>query len=368
MRFIRLTRHLLQTITGLFLTCAAIPAAACVPQYTVQPGDTLLDIAGETLGTVFAINVLYDANRAAIGTDPNFILAGMELTIPCGDANGLDWSVMPGPDAIAQIKSSQAIQIIDIRSAKRTDKGVIPRSIAMPFAQWRGPKDNPGAPPSESDLQALINGAGLDLDAPIVIIHHKADQMDVGRAALVYWLLKSSGADTLAIMRGGFKAWEDAALPISDTFATPVPRDGHITFADTWRADEMDIYGIATNQTDSYLLDARPHKMFARLNDAGEALQSTLPGAQSAPVNPLLQALRGEVDIAQGAERVVAHLEANDVDWTTRTVVSFCHTGELAALNWFYASELAGLENQVLYPESLKGWTARGGNLVAGAI
>ena len=40
---------------------------------------------------------------------------------------------------------------------------------------------------------------------------------------------------------------------------------------------------------------------------------------------------------------------------------------DLGALNWFYASEVAGIENVKLYPESVTGWLADGGVLAAPA-
>lgn len=46
--------------------------------YTVQPGDTLSDIAA-TYGMSW--QQLYDANRSVVGDDPDFILPGQQLTI-----------------------------------------------------------------------------------------------------------------------------------------------------------------------------------------------------------------------------------------------------------------------------------------------
>ena len=40
--------------------------------------------------------------------------------------------------------------------------------------------------------------------------------------------------------------------------------------------------------------------------------------------------------------------------------MSFCNTGHWAATNWFALSELAGIENVKLYPESLVGWSHAG--------
>jgi Rhodanese-related sulfurtransferase len=42
-------------------------------------------------------------------------------------------------------------------------------------------------------------------------------------------------------------------------------------------------------------------------------------------------------------------------------LVSFCNTGHWAATNWFALSELAGIENVRLYPESMVGWSNAGG-------
>ena len=50
--------------------------------YIVQEGDCLWRIAEERLGDGTRWTELYDANKAAIGSDPNLILIGMELHIP----------------------------------------------------------------------------------------------------------------------------------------------------------------------------------------------------------------------------------------------------------------------------------------------
>ncbi|MEO0762771.1 MAG: NADH-quinone oxidoreductase subunit NuoN, partial [Pseudomonadota bacterium] len=53
---------------------------------------------------------------------------------------------------------------------------------------------------------------------------------------------------------------------------------------------------------------------------------------------------------------VMAAAEA--AGWTPgRTVVSFCNTGHWAASNWFALSEIGGIEDVRLYPESMAGWT-----------
>lgn len=70
----------------------ALPPARIEPpvpaQYTVAAGDTLWAIAKKTLGDGGRWREIYEdeANRVAIGPDPNILQAGMVLQIPGGEA------------------------------------------------------------------------------------------------------------------------------------------------------------------------------------------------------------------------------------------------------------------------------------------
>ena len=93
-------------------------------------------------------------------------------------------------------------------------------------------------------------------------------------------------------------------------------------------------------------------------------LASTLPLAQSRPATAIHKSIRsGDTHLA-GVLSVLEQLKGANVNWENETVVSFCDTGELGALNWFYASEVSGIRNVKLYPESARGWKASGRPLV----
>ena len=110
-------------------------------------------------------------------------------------------------------------------------------------------------------------------------------------------------------------------------------------------------------------MDARPHSIVNRFNKLGEAMATTLPTARNAPVDQLASELIRHVSVEEGAARVVEHLKKHHSLLDDGMIVSFCKNGELAALNWFYMAEIAGMSNSRLFPESLKGWTADGGKL-----
>jgi 5'-nucleotidase len=57
-----------------------LPAAA--DEYVVESGDTLRSIAERVYGDAAQWSRIYEANRTAIGPDPDTITAGTRLTIP----------------------------------------------------------------------------------------------------------------------------------------------------------------------------------------------------------------------------------------------------------------------------------------------
>lgn len=57
-----------------------------MPQYEVQPGDTLYDIAQKTTGDGNRWREIYDNNKTTIGSDPGMIHAGQVYSIPYDQA------------------------------------------------------------------------------------------------------------------------------------------------------------------------------------------------------------------------------------------------------------------------------------------
>lgn len=63
-------------------TVVAGASAEASSEYTVQPGDTLRTIAEQQYGDPTAWPRIYEANRDAIGPDPDALKAGTRLQLP----------------------------------------------------------------------------------------------------------------------------------------------------------------------------------------------------------------------------------------------------------------------------------------------
>jgi ABC-type amino acid transport substrate-binding protein len=78
------TRKIMATVVfALGLPTIAVAQEAC-STYAVSPGDTLGTIAFSAYGT-YDYQILFDANRAIVGTNPNNVAVGTVLSLPCED-------------------------------------------------------------------------------------------------------------------------------------------------------------------------------------------------------------------------------------------------------------------------------------------
>ncbi|MDO5757098.1 MAG: rhodanese-like domain-containing protein [Rhodobacterales bacterium] len=262
------------------------------------------------------------------------------------------------PDALNADLSADAPLVLDIRGDAYAE-GHIPGAISAPYGKFRGPADNPGQLVPEDELEAVLQSLGVTLDRPVAIVHEGDTDTDFGAAARVYWTLKSSGLTQLAILNGGMTAWEAENLPLSDTATEAEPSDIDITFSDQWLADTDEVAAAVKGERDAVLVDARPASFFEgkEAHDAA-ARPGTLPGAQNVTHSVWFNDGTSIMDSA-GASKLMKSLGLKQ----DTEIVSFCNTGHWAATDWFAMSELAGIENVKLYPDSMVGYSKTDGEM-----
>ena len=205
----------------------------------------------------------------------------------------------------------------------------------------------------------MLRGLGVTKDRPVVVVHQGANETDFGAAARVYWTLKSSGVSQLAILNGGLNAWTAAGEPLTKDATQPTPSDIDVTFSHQWLATEDDVKAIVNGTDKALLLDARPEEFWAgKTAHAAAAKPGTLPQSKFFTHSGWFNS--GPAIVSASSARALA-AEQGYTDETQ--IVSFCNTGHWAATNWFALSELAGIENVKLYPESMVGWSNAGNEM-----
>lgn len=249
------------------------------------------------------------------------------------------------------------VEVIDIRADGEDgyDGGHLAGAVSAPYGLFRGPDDNPGQIPTEKELTEVLGGLGLVPSDRVVIAYQGEDATDFGAAARVYWTLKSSGFDDISILNGGINAWTEAGFDLSTDPVEVAPSDINVTWNDRWTASAEDVQE-ALAQGDTLLLDARPES-FWNGDEAHPA--AARPG--TIPQSEYFEHSGWFSDGPAIVEAEAAIALAGTQDFTgAEQIISFCNTGHWAATNWFALSELAGIDNVKLYPESVVGWSNAG--------
>ena len=266
------------------------------------------------------------------------------------------------PAELVQVIAEASPLILDIRAPGAADKagtyaaGHIAGAVNAPYALFRGPDENPGQLPPEAQLERVLRSLGVTASRPTVIVHQGRDATDFGAAARVYWTLKSSGVSSLAILNGGVAAWAAADLPLDTAPVTPEPSTIEVTFSDRWLATEADVLAVVQGAAEATLLDARPEAFWAGREFHGAAARpGTLPQSQVFTHSNWFR--NGPAIVDAEAARALAQSAGYTGD---SALISFCNTGHWASTNWFALSELAGIDNVRLYPESMVGWSNAG--------
>lgn len=264
--------------------------------------------------------------------------------------------------------SSPQLRIIDVRDGKDPasgktpfEAGHVPGSASAPYAQWRGPADNPGRPPEAARLTELVQRLGLTRDTDVVLVYEGRDATDFGAAARVYWTLKAAGFTKLSILNGGIRAWRAAGRPLSTDPVAVAPSSLTVKIDPKYIATREDVERVVSGGSRATLVDARPKDFFEGAAKHGAARTAgTIQGARNVEHDSWFA--KGSAAMLPPDEvRKVAQQKGLTVSGAADTdTIAFCNTGHWAATNWFVQSEILGDARAKLYPESMVDWSRAG--------
>ncbi len=289
----------------------------------------------------------------------HLLVAATALTMSYSTAIAQDtFGPLITPAGVAQAQSSMDnLLVIDIRAAEDGySEGHIAGSVNAPYGLFRGPSENPGKLPTDARLSEILSGLGATPERPTVIAYQGSDVSDFGAAARVYWTLKSSGVSQLAILNGGINAWREAGKTLSQEPAQVQASNFDVTFSDKWLATAEDVKTVLDGKDEALLLDARPASFWkGETSHPAAARPGTLPQSEYFTHSGWFSDGPAIVN-AQAARDLAQKNGFTEAD----QLISFCNTGHWAATNWFALSELSGIDNVKLYPESMVGWSNAG--------
>jgi thiosulfate/3-mercaptopyruvate sulfurtransferase len=200
--------------------------------------------------------------------------------------------------------------------------------------------------PDVATFAATLGAWGIDSTVQVVAY----DQGNGAYAARAWWLLRWMGHLNVAVLDGGFAAWQESGLPLCSEpgkrtarrFVPAVAPDAALSTAEVQQALE---HGTIT------LVDARGADRFAGENETIDPVAGHVPGAPNRPFARNVDA-RGRFLPADQLRR-----QWSDVlgDADPGEVVAMCGSGVSACHN-LLALEIAKLSGARLYPGSWSEW------------
>jgi thiosulfate/3-mercaptopyruvate sulfurtransferase len=295
---------------------------------------------------------------------------------PRYDAPMLDQSTPPigapdrpliSVDELSGLLDDPRLRVVDVRwylgqpgkGRAAYDEGHIPGAIFLDLDADLADLDGLGAPgrhplPSPDAFAARLAAAGVGDDSRVVAY----DDAGGWVAARLWWMLdnlghnrRSNGASGLAVLDGGWKAWQEAGLPMSRD--VPEPPRAALHLGDRWtkviaREALHDELGELT------LLDARAAPRYRGEVEPVDPVAGHIPTAVNAPWDANLgpdgrflppaelRQLFGRLAPAPGSR-----------------VVTSCGSGT-SACHHSLAMRLAGLPDPILYVGSYSDWSRSG--------
>jgi thiosulfate/3-mercaptopyruvate sulfurtransferase len=178
-------------------------------------------------------------------------------------------------------------------------------------------------------------------------------------AARLWWMLRWVGHSDVAVLDGGWEAWNAAALPVNSARPEPEPASYNPRLQPELAVDtETVATGLSRN--DTCVLDARSNDRFRGENEVLDPVAGHIPGALNRFFKLNLDG-QGRFKDPQELQREFAAQLGNR---QPTSVIHSCGSGVTACHN-LLAMEVAGLGGSRLYPGSWSEWCSHSARPVA---
>jgi thiosulfate/3-mercaptopyruvate sulfurtransferase len=180
-------------------------------------------------------------------------------------------------------------------------------------------------------------------------------------AARLWWLARWLGHDAVAVLDGGYSAWLEAKLAVSQAIPSPAPRAFSMTLRNDLVADAAEVERIRT-LPDHRIFDARAPERYRGDVEPIDPVAGHIAGARSLPFTENLHGGAHFRSARELRERFLAALAGAPAP----QAIVYCGSG-VTACHDVLAAEIAGFPGVRLYPGSWSEWildperpTARG--------
>lgn len=122
------------------------------------------------------------------------------------------------------------LRIVDARDQDAYDRGHIPSAVRLPLDAWAEQALLSGGLLDAERWSRLVGSLGIDSSSEVIVYHNAFSDVSAP-----YWTFRYVGVDRVAILRGGWQAWERECVIAS----TASPRPAPVSFEPDFYSDSL---------------------------------------------------------------------------------------------------------------------------------
>lgn len=192
-------------------------------------------------------------------------------------------------------------------------------------------------------LAQKLAAIGINSGETLVVVY---DDSRFAFAARLWWLLRYLGHKNVALLDGGWTAWQAGGYPV--TALLPTPKLGRFTpqLHPDWIVDIETVKAIQASPS-VVVIDSRSGERYRGEREPIDPIAGHIPGAVNSPWT--------QVCDQQGYLQTVAFQEKLWADYQQAEIIVYCGSGVTACVN-LLSLTLVGSENVKLYPGGWSDW------------
>ncbi|MBD7953953.1 sulfurtransferase [Stenotrophomonas sp. Sa5BUN4] len=297
------------------------------------------------------------------------------------NANDANWSPLVDAASLAAMLDADALRVVDARATASTAVRVVDARFSLADAQAGAAQyaagHIPGAVyadldrdlsdkrsvghgrhplPDSATFAATVGRWGIGPDTQVVVYDAAEGSM---AAARLWWLLRLMGHRQVAVLDGGFAAWQQAGLPVATALVQPAALPPYPGQLDARQVASVDEVAMRLKHASGWLVDARANERFRGEVEPLDPVAGHVPGAVNRPFG--LNVVGGRM---RPADELRAELQQVIGAHDPAQVVLMCGSG-VTACHLLLAMESAGLHGARIYADSWSGWISDGSRPVA---
>jgi len=241
--------------------------------------------------------------------------------------------------------SKPDLRILDVRPREDYGAGHIPHAAHTSLNEWKSQALADGGLHDEEAWSRIVGNLGIDQATNVVVYAEKPTD-----ATRIWWTLKYLGVGNVAVLDGGWRAWQETGGEATTETVPALPLKFFPQFQPDRLAEIAQLKSLLRDEAVT-IVDTRSSEEFD--GSAGPAARKgRIPGAVHLEWKELLD----QQGRFKTKAELVALFEQRGIA-ADKTAVTYCQSGGRASLDAF-ALELAGYRNVQNYYCSWQEWSA----------